>query len=83
MSTDEKMSQKQKIPIVHLKRFSLVKIFAHKIFTTQKLAKIFKNRCLLNFLQQKCQNCGVLFVRANNKKQIVFFFFLRMTKKKH
>ena len=37
MSTDENMSLKQKIPIVHLERFSLVKIFAHKIFTTQNL----------------------------------------------
>ena len=40
MSTDEKMSQKQKIPVVHLKRFSLVKIFALKIFTTQKPGKL-------------------------------------------
>ena len=33
----KKCHRNREIPVVHLKRFSLVKIFAHKIFTSQKL----------------------------------------------
>ena len=32
----KKCHRNRKILVVHLKRFSLVKIFAHKIFTSQK-----------------------------------------------
>ena len=39
----------RKIPVVHLKRFSLVKIFALKIFTTQKFFHPYnKNFIFLN-----------------------------------
>ena len=38
----KKCHRNREIPVVHLKRFSLVKIFAHKIFTTQKKNKYSK-----------------------------------------
>ena len=52
MSTDEKMSKKQKIPVVHLKRFSLAKIFAYKIFTSQKFSKMTKTTWGKQFLPE-------------------------------
>ena len=36
----KKMSQKQKITVVDLKRFSLVKIFTHKLFASQKFTTL-------------------------------------------